>query len=80
MSEELKSQNESYLAYLARCERDGDNPKPMAIQMAREIYMSKRCAAAWLPPGFGGWRAYKGSGWRFLQLWRLRFAVRWAYD
>jgi hypothetical protein len=33
-----------------------------------------------LPRGYGAWRAYRGSGWRFLQLWRLRVAVRWAYD
>jgi hypothetical protein len=40
----------------------------------------RRLSASWLPRGYGAWRAYCGSGWRFLQLWRLRLAVRWSYD
>lgn len=46
----------------------------------REVYIGPRFSASWLPKGLGAFRAYKGSGWRFLQLWRVRFAVKWAYD
>lgn len=37
-------------------------------------------SVSWLPRGLGSLRAYKGSGWRFLQLGRVRLAVRWAYE
>lgn len=48
--------------------------------LAKEVYIGSRFAVSWVPQGFGAWRAYCGAGWRFLQLWRVRFAVKWAYE
>lgn len=75
-----KRPNETYLAYLTRCAEAGEFHPPTTPQLAREVYIGPRFAASWLPKGCGAFRAYKGSGWRFLQVWRLRCAVKWAYD
>jgi hypothetical protein len=72
--------NEAYLAYLARCAEAGEFHPPTEPPRVREVYIGPRFAAVWLPRGLGCFRAYKGSGWRFLQLWRVRFAVRWGYE
>lgn len=75
--------NEAYLAYLRRCAEAGEfvpPTTPTTLLLAREIYIGPRFAASWVPNGLGAFRAYKGSGWRFLQIWRLRFAVKWAYE
>lgn len=73
---------EPYLEYLARCAREGDGPKPMAAPKVREIALGKRLGVCWMPPGCASWpfRAYYGSGHRFLKVGRLSFWIRWAYD
>lgn len=65
-------------ALIANLPRNG-GPTPPDPMKVRTLHMGKRFAAVWLPQDFGAWRAYKGSGWRFLQLWRLRLAVKWSY-
>jgi hypothetical protein len=48
----------------------------------RELAWPNRFGVMWMTPDGASWpyRAYCGSGHRFLKIGRLAFWIRWAYD